>query len=184
MGTPNAAVTGPVIWCMSSAFICTSERLRAARHRDSALRAPQAAQLRHRKPRSRLGGTTMASADFSRRPCGLTGRRRVRLRETSLGKNRLFRVASAPFTARTSLVGLRASAYLGALPILAASYGVSVRQTYRLPRASFRSSVAAGTLASGCVLGAKTRTGDFHPLEPAHARRTSSGLFTRSRSGG
>ncbi|MDY2868497.1 MAG: hypothetical protein SOT69_07210, partial [Mesosutterella sp.] len=42
-------------------------------------------------------------------------------------------------------------------------------------RASFRFRLAAGTLASGCVLGATSCTQDFHPLERARAERTEKG---------
>ena len=51
-------------------------------------------------------------------------------------------------------------------------YAVSVRQVSGLPPASFRSRLAADTLALGYVLGATPCTRDFHPLERAHAERT------------
>ena len=51
-------------------------------------------------------------------------------------------------------------------------YAVSVRQVSGLPPASFRSRLAADTLALGYVLGATPCTRNFHPLERAHAERT------------
>lgn len=51
-------------------------------------------------------------------------------------------------------------------------YAVSVRQVSGLPPASFRSRLAADTLALGYVLGATPCIRDFHPLERAHAERT------------
>ena len=47
---------------------------------------------------------------------------------------------------------------------------VSVRQVNGLPRASFRSRLTTDTLASDYVLGATTRTRDFHPLETCPCR--------------
>ena len=59
-------------------------------------------------------------------------------------------------------------------------YAVSVRQVSGLPPASFRSRLAADTLALGYVLGATPCTRDFHPLERAHAERTKkNGLIAR-----
>ena len=49
---------------------------------------------------------------------------------------------------------------------------VPVRQVSGLPRASFRSCLATDTLASGYALGATSCARDFHPLEHAHAGRT------------
>lgn len=61
------------------------------------------------------------------------------------------------------------------LPLLRMPYAVSVRQVSGLPPASFRSRLAADTLALGYVLGATPCTRDFHPLERAHAERTKRG---------
>ena len=52
-------------------------------------------------------------------------------------------------------------------------YGIPVRQAGSLPPAFFRFLLAEDTLAFGYVLGAITRTWDFHPLENAHTERTS-----------
>ena len=60
----------------------------------------------------------------------------------------------------------------GRLTHLRMPYAVSVRQVSGLPPASFRSRLAADTLALGYVLGATPCTRDFHPLERAHAERT------------
>jgi len=51
-------------------------------------------------------------------------------------------------------------------------YGIPVRQAGSLPPAFFRFLLAEDTLAFGYVLGAITRTWDFHPLENAHTERT------------
>ena len=50
---------------------------------------------------------------------------------------------------------------------------VPVRQVSGLPRASFRSCLATDTLASSYALGATSCARDFHPLDHAHAGRTS-----------
>jgi hypothetical protein len=55
-------------------------------------------------------------------------------------------------------------------------HAVPVRQANGLPRASFRSRLAADTLASGYVLGATSCTRDFHPLNRAHAEHTEKAL--------
>ena len=60
-------------------------------------------------------------------------------------------------------------------------YAVSVRQVSGLPPASFRSRLAADTLALGYVLGATPCTRDFHPLERAHAERNRIGGGARPR---
>lgn len=50
---------------------------------------------------------------------------------------------------------------------------VLVHRISGLPRASFRFHLAMDTLASGYALGATPCARDFHPLERAHAGRTS-----------
>jgi hypothetical protein len=60
----------------------------------------------------------------------------------------------------------------GRLIHLRMPHAVPVRQANGLPRASFRSRLAADTLASGYVLGATSCTRDFHPLNRAHAEHT------------
>lgn len=62
-------------------------------------------------------------------------------------------------------------------------YAVSVRQVSGLPPASFRSRLAADTLALGYVLGATPCTRDFHPLERAHAERTNTKARRKFRTG-
>ena len=52
---------------------------------------------------------------------------------------------------------------------------VSVRQARILPPAFFRFLLTKDTLALGYVLGAITRTWDFHPLENAHTEHTKKG---------
>ena len=49
---------------------------------------------------------------------------------------------------------------------------VLVHRISGLPRASFRFHLAMDTLASGYALGATSCARDFHPLERAHAGRT------------
>ena len=72
-----------------------------------------------------------------------------------------------------------ASVCLAVLPSCMTSYVVSVRQVGGLPvvslfphPASFRSHLAVGTLAFGCILPTTGRIRDFHPLETCAARRT------------
>ena len=121
-------------------------------------------------PSSGTALLTMTVADYSRqallRQCCC-----IEVRESSSGKNAFFptmhllhlhlgfRVASG-FILFCRLTHLR-------MP-----YAVSVRQVSGLPPASFRSRLAADTLALGYVLGATPCTRDFHPLERAHAERT------------
>ena len=136
-------------------------------------------------PSSGTALLTMTVADYSRqallRQCCC-----IEVRESSSGKNAFFptmyllhlhlgfRVAS-DFILFCRLTHLR-------MP-----YAVSVRQVSGLPPASFRSRLAADTLALGYVLGATPCTRDFHPLERAHAERTvrklrafKRGLFSES----
>ena len=49
---------------------------------------------------------------------------------------------------------------------------IPIRRISGLPPASFRFHLAMDTLAIGYVLGATSCTRDFHPLERAHAGRT------------
>lgn len=113
---------------------------------------------------------TMTVADYSRqallRQCCC-----IEVRESSSGKNAFF-----PTMCLLHLhLGFRvASGFIlfGRLTHLRMPYAVSVRQVSGLPPASFRSRLAADTLALGYVLGATPCTRDFHPLERAHAERT------------
>ena len=58
-------------------------------------------------------------------------------------------------------------------PYFPALYVVSVRQVRGLPTASSRFHLTMDTLAVQlCASSLPTRTRDFHPLEPAHGRRT------------
>ncbi|WP_143183126.1 hypothetical protein [Duodenibacillus massiliensis] len=120
----------------------------------------------------------MTVADYSRqallRQCCC-----IEVRESSSGKNAFF-----PTMCLLHLhLGFRvASGFIlfGRLTHLRMPYAVSVRQVSGLPPASFRSRLAADTLALGYVLGATPCTRDFHPLERAHAERTNkSPVFRR-----
>ena len=121
-------------------------------------------------PSSGTALLTMTVADYSRqallRQCCC-----IEVRESSSGKNAFF-----PTMCLLHLhLGFRvASGFIlfGRLTHLRMPYAVSVRQVSGLPPASFRSRLAAATLALGYVLGATPCTRDFHPLERAHAERT------------
>ena len=121
-------------------------------------------------PSSGTALLTMTVADYSRqallRQCCC-----IEVRESSSGKN-----ASFPTMYLLHLhLGFRvASGFIlfSRLTHLQMPYAVSVRQVSGLPPASFRSCLAADTLALGYVLGATPCTRDFHPLERAHAERT------------
>ena len=121
-------------------------------------------------PSSGTALLTMTVADYSRqallRQCCC-----IEVRESSSGKNAFF-----PTMCLLHLhLGFRvASGFIlfGRLTHLRMPYAVSVRQVSGLPPASFRSRLAADTLALGYVLGATPCTRDFHPLERAHAERT------------
>ena len=121
-------------------------------------------------PSSGTALLTMTVADYSRqallRQCCC-----IEVRESSSGKN-----ASFPTMYLLHLhLGFRvASGFIlfSRLTHLQMPYAVSVRQVSGLPPASFRSRLAADTLALGYVLGATPCTRDFHPLERAHAERT------------
>ncbi len=122
-------------------------------------------------PSSGTALLTMTVADYSRqallRQCCC-----IEVRESSSGKNAFF-----PTMCLLHLhLGFRvASGFIlfGRLTHLRMPYAVSVRQVSGLPPASFRSRLAADTFALGYVLGATPCTRDFHPLERAHAERTS-----------
>ena len=134
--------------------------------------------LRHRTPINfykfgPLSGTaplTMTVADYSRqallRQCCC-----IEVRESSSGKNAFF---PTMYLLHLHLGFRVASGFIlfGRLTHLRMPYAVSVRQVSGLPPASFRSRLAADTLALGYVLGATPCTRDFHPLERAHAERT------------
>ncbi len=129
-------------------------------------------------PSSGTALLTMTVADYSRqallRQCCC-----IEVRESSSGKNAFF-----PTMCLLHLhLGFRvASGFIlfGRLTHLRMPYAVSVRQVSGLPPASFRSRLAADTLALGYVLGATPCTRDFHPLERAHAERTNkSPVFRR-----
>ena len=121
-------------------------------------------------PSSGTALLTMTVADYSRqallRQCCC-----IEVRESSSGKNAFF-----PTMCLLHLhLGFRvASGFIlfCRLTHLRMPYAVSVRQVSGLPPASFRSRLAADTLALGYVLGATPCTRDFHPLERAHAERT------------
>ena len=121
-------------------------------------------------PSSGTALLTMTVADYSRqallRQCCC-----IEVRESSSGKNAFF-----PTMCLLHLhLGFRvASGFIlfSRLTHLRMPYAVSVRQVSGLPPASFRSRLAADTLALGYVLGATPCTRDFHPLERAHAERT------------
>lgn len=131
-------------------------------------------------PSSGTALLTMTVADYSRqallRQCCC-----IEVRESSSGKNAFF-----PTMCLLHLhLGFRvASGFIlfGRLTHLRMPYAVSVRQVSGLPPASFRSRLAADTLALGYVLGATPCTRDFHPLERAHAERTKKGALPKERS--
>ena len=112
----------------------------------------------------------MTVADYSRqallRQCCC-----IEVRESSSGKNAFF---STMYLLHLHLGFRVASGFIlfSRLTHLQMPYAVSVRQVSGLPPASFRSRLAADTLALGYVLGATPCTRDFHPLERAHAERT------------
>lgn len=113
---------------------------------------------------------TMTVADYSRqallRQCCC-----IEVREFSSGKNAFF---PTMYLLHLHLRFRVASGFIlfSRLTHLQMPYAVSVRQVSGLPPASFRSRLAADTLALGYVLGATPCTRDFHPLERAHAERT------------
>lgn len=121
-------------------------------------------------PSSGTALLTMTVADYSRqallRPCCC-----IEVRESSSGKNTFF---PTMYLLHLHLGFRVASGFIlfSRLTHLRMPYAVSVRQVSGLPPASFRSRLAADTLALGYVLGATPCTRDFHPLERAHAERT------------
>lgn len=121
-------------------------------------------------PSSGTALLTMTVADYSRqallRQCCC-----IEVRESSSGKNALF---PTMYLLHLHLGFRVASGFILVcrLTHLRMPYAVSVRQVSGLPPASFRSRLAADTLALGYVLGATPCTRDFHPLERAHAERT------------
>ena len=121
-------------------------------------------------PSSGTALLTMTVADYSRqallRQCCC-----IEVRESSSGKNAFF---PTMYLLHLHLGFRVASGFIlfGRLTHLRMPYAVSVRQVSGLPPASFRSRLAADTLALGYVLGATPCTRDFHPLERAHAERT------------
>ncbi len=121
-------------------------------------------------PSSGTALLTMTVADYSRqallRPCCC-----IEVRESSSGKNAFF---PTMYLLHLHLGFRVASGFIlfSRLTHLQMPYAVSVRQVSGLPPASFRSRLAADTLALGYVLGATPCTRDFHPLERAHAERT------------
>ena len=127
-------------------------------------------------PSSGTALLTMTVADYSRqallRQCCC-----IEVRESSSGKNAFF-----PTMHLLHLhLGFRvASGFIlfSRLTHLQMPYAVSVRQVSGLPPASFRSRLAADTLALGYVLGATPCTRDFHPLERAHGAQTKSPVCT------
>ena len=121
-------------------------------------------------PSSGTALLTMTVADYSRqallRQCCC-----IEVRESSSGKNAFF---PTMYLLHLHLGFRVASGFIlfCRLTHLRMPYAVSVRQVCGLPPASFRSRLAADTLALGYVLGATPCTRDFHPLERAHAERT------------
>ena len=121
-------------------------------------------------PSSGTALLTMTVADYSRqallRQCCC-----IEVRESSSGKNAFF---PTMYLLHLHLGFRVASGFIlfSRLTHLQMPYAVSVRQVSGLPPASFRSRLAADTLALGYVLGATPCTRDFHPLERAHAERT------------
>ena len=124
-------------------------------------------------PSSGTALLTMTVADYSRqallRQCCC-----IEVRESSSGKNAFF---PTMYLLHLHLGFRVASGFIlfSRLTHLQMPYAVSVRQVSGLPPASFRSRLAADTLALGYVLGATPCTRDFHPLERAHAERTKRG---------
>ena len=124
-------------------------------------------------PSSGTALLTMTVADYSRqallRQCCC-----IEVRESSSGKNAFF---PTMYLLHLHLGFRVASGFIlfSRLTHLQMPYAVSVRQVSGLPPASFRSRLAADTLALGYVLGATPCTRDFHPLERAHAERTKNG---------
>ena len=140
-------------------------------------------------PSSGTALLTMTVADYSRqallRQCCC-----IEVRESSSGKNAFF---PTMYLLHLHLGFRVASGFIlfSRLTHLRMPYAVSVRQVSGLPPASFRSRLAADTLALGYVLGATPCTRDFHPLERAHAERTvrkprafKRGLFSLTRATG
>ena len=121
-------------------------------------------------PSSGTALLTMTVADYSRqallRQCCC-----IEVRESSSGKNAFF---PTMYLLHLHLGFRVASGFIlfSRLTHLQMPYAVSVRQVSGLPPASFRSRLAADTLALGYVLGATPCTRDFHPLERPHAERT------------
>ena len=121
-------------------------------------------------PSSGTALLTMTVADYSRqallRQCCC-----IEVRESSSGKNAFF---PTMYLLHLHLGFRVASGFIlfSRLTHLQMPYAVSVRQVSGLPPASFRSRLAADTLALGYVLGATPCTRDFHPLERTHAERT------------
>ena len=121
-------------------------------------------------PSSGTALLTMTVADYSRqallRQCCC-----IEVRESSSGKNAFF---PTMYLLHLHLGFRVASGFIlfSRLTHLRMPYAVSVRQVSGLPPASFRSRLAADTLALGYVLGATPCTRDFHLLERAHAERT------------
>ena len=130
-------------------------------------------------PSSGTALLTMTVADYSRqallRQCCC-----IEVRESSSGKNAFF---PTMYLLHLHLGFRVASGFIlfSRLTHLQMPYAVSVRQVSGLPPASFRSRLAADTLALGYVLGATPCTRDFHPLERAHAERTTRerGLYAK-----
>ena len=134
-------------------------------------------------PSSGTALLTMTVADYSRqallRQCCC-----IEVRESSSGKNAFF---PTMYLLHLHLGFRVASGFIlfSRLTHLQMPYAVSVRQVSGLPPASFRSRLAADTLALGYVLGATPCTRDFHPLERAHAERTNKApVFRRGRNRG
>ncbi len=127
---------------------------------------------------------TMTSADFcmlsvaSFPLCGVYSFRGVPCRSPRV-PTRFFPSIYLPHLSRMIPCSYWALACTAVLPSCVTSYVVSVRQARGLPvvslfphPASFRSRLAADTLAFGCILPTTGRIRDFHPLETCAAGRT------------
>ena len=121
-------------------------------------------------PSSGTALLTMTVADYSRqallRPCCC-----IEVRESSSGKNAFF---PTMYLLHLHLGFRVASGFIlfCRLTLLRMPYAVSVRQVSGLPPASFRSRLAADTLALGYVLGAAPLHSGLSPVRTRPCRRT------------
>ena len=144
-----------------------------SRPKQGQFRCPPTAPYSYRfSPSTGTALPTMASADYSRQAL-LRVPRWAHVRESSSGKNVFF-----PTMCLLHLhLGFRVA--WGFVLSCRLTHprmpdAVPVRQASGLPPTSFRFRLATDTLVFGYALGATPRARDFHPLERAHAERTSS----------